>query len=338
LDPFGGTGQTAMEAIKFGCTAITSDSNTIATMVSKVKFTYFTEHERRICLAITEAFLLSLVPVETPTFDRLYKWHHPKTIHELCLIKKLIEDSNNEKLKIFYTVCFSDILTSCTARKGKEHGFFADNTPLSKDDVSPQYENALKLFIAKIKKNIAVLEKSYIYFDKNGLDVSEELNNAKVFQNDITKSNAGDFNLQPGSIAGIITSPPYLCMADYTLGQRLSYEWLFPEKMSVDFKNEVGARRSRIQKEQALENYLNRMRLFAKTSCELLRKDGFLATVVGAPLATLYKEKNILIELDKIFLDEGLKLLWETNRPISWHRNHGYARLKEERIAVHIKM
>jgi hypothetical protein len=29
-------------------------------------------------------------------------------------------------------------------------------------------------------------------------------------------------------------------------------------------------------------------------------------------------------------------MVWSTWRPINWHRNHGYARLKEERIAVYV--
>ena len=41
--------------------------------------------------------------------------------------------------------------------------------------------------------------------------------------------------------------------------------------------------------------------------------------------------------LDEIFYEEGFELFWDSKRPINWHRNHGYARLKEERISVHIK-
>jgi hypothetical protein len=31
-----------------------------------------------------------------------------------------------------------------------------------------------------------------------------------------------DYGVEPHSVVGVITSPPYLCVADYTLGQRLS--------------------------------------------------------------------------------------------------------------------
>lgn len=337
LDPFGGTGQTAFEAIKLGCNAITSDSNSIATMISKVKFTYYSKKDREKILSVNYQSIIKIKKFVIPNFEGINKWHHKETVEDLAKIKKFIDDEENQKFKLFYTLCFSDILTSCTARKGKEHGYFADNTPLSKGELAPPKENAISHFLNKIKRNIEILEKQYSYFEKNGRSVATELKNASVKQFDITKVESSDFGIEENSISGIITSPPYLCMADYTLGQRLSYYWLFPEKLKEDFKNEIGSRRSRTQKESALDEYIESMRLFARNSARLLKKNGFIATIIGEPLALAYKEKKILDKLDEIFLEEGLELFWSTYRPISWHRNHGYARLKEERIAVHIK-
>jgi HD superfamily phosphohydrolase len=337
LDPFGGSGQTAMEAIKLGCKAISSDSNKIASLISRVKFSYIGQSEIKKSLAITEFDLYNNESGPIPDFNNIKKWHHELTIEELCKIKAYIQSETNVILKDFYTLCFSDILTSCTARKGKEHGYFADNTPLAKDNVSPPYENAFKHFISKVQKNIKVIEKSYSFFERNEMDTFEELQNCNIYQKDISKSTYSDFFIAPSSISGVITSPPYLCMADYTLGQRLSYNWLFPEDLKIDFENEIGSRRSRMQNEAALISYLNKMRLFARNCSGMIKENGFLATVIGAPLATNFKNREILGQLDKIFIEEGFEPFWQTFRPISWHRNHGYARLKEERIAVHIK-
>ena len=336
-DPFGGTAQTAFEALKLGCKVVSSDSNSIATLVAKVKLTYLSEEERKFALEISEIILKSAKTDYEPKFNNLHKWHHVNTIVELCKIKSFVNAQQNENLKNFLKVCFSDILTSCTARKGKQHGYFADNTPLAKDEAAPQYENAIKLFLAKIKRNITILEKNYSLFEKNDLVASNELKNANVFQLDVTGTLPVVLGFENEKVAGIITSPPYLCMADYTLGQRLSYYWLFEEELAIDFKNEIGSRRSRINKERAHLDYLDKMRAFAKNSYNALKDKGFLATVIGAPLAVSYKEKNLLSALDDIFIEEGFEIFWETYRPISWHRNHGYARLKEERIVVYIK-
>jgi HD superfamily phosphohydrolase len=335
-DPFGGTAQTALEAVKLGCKVVTSDSNSIASLVAKVKLTYLNKKEREAALSITEHQLKTTIQTEETKFDNILKWHHPETITELSNIKSFINLENNITLKDLYKVCFSDILTSCTARKGKQHGYFADNTPLAKGILAPDYENAYKLFLSKIKRNISVLEKSYLFFEKRNLSTVEELSNATVIQNDITKGIPTEF-IAENTVAAIITSPPYLCMADYTLGQRLSYYWLFEESFNDDFKNEIGSRRSRIKKEKAMLHYLEDMRAFAKNSFKSLRDNGFLATVIGAPVALQYKEKNMLTILDEMFIDEGFEIFWQAFRPINWHRNHGYARLKEERIVIYIK-
>lgn len=337
LDPFGGTAQTAVEAIKNGCKVISSDSNSIATLVAKAKLSYLTISQRQKIHSLAEPLLNGYTSEYIPKVSNINKWHHKKTLTELSKILNFVESEEDETLKQFYKVCFSDILTYCTARKGKEHGYFADNTPLSKGETSPPYENAFTQFLTKVNRNVAIVEKFYSFFERNDLSAKEELANANVLQIDITESGHKQFKIEKNSVAAIITSPPYLCMADYTLGQRLSYYWLFPEKMEVDFQNEMGSRRSRMKNGIALDTYFDDMRKFAKNASNLIISNGFLATVIGAPVANAYKTNKILEKIDDIFFQEGFDLFWATTRPINWHRNHGYARLKEERIAVHIK-
>jgi len=337
LDPFGGTGQTAVEALKSGCKVISSDSNSIATLVTKAKLAYLSKSQRQKILAINENVLLESKCNFIPEVSNINRWHNQKTLIELSKILNFINEHDDCTINQFLKVCFSDILTNCTARKGKQHGFFADNTPLSKGEQEPPYENAFNHFINRVKKNIGIIERFYSYFERNGMSPKNELSLADVIQADITKATPSNFNIENHSISGVITSPPYLCMADYTLGQRLSYYWLFPDKIDIDFNNEIGPRRSRNKNGLALIEYYEDMQNFAKSVSLFLKPNGFLATVIGAPMAESYKEQKILERIDDIFSEEGFELFWNTNRQISWHRNHGYARLKEERIAVYIK-
>ena len=150
-DPFGGTGQTASEAIKLSCRAITTDSNTIATMIAKAKFTYYSIEQRNFCLNVNETDIRKVKGITLPSFEGVDKWHHSQTIIELAKIRKYISTIDDNNVQLFLTVCFSDILTACTARKGKEHGYFADNTPLSKGTSAPPYENAIVHFLNKIR-------------------------------------------------------------------------------------------------------------------------------------------------------------------------------------------
>jgi len=139
------------------------------------------------------------------------------------------------------------------------------------------------------------------------------------------------------SVAGIITSPPYLCMADYALGLRLSYQWIAPSALATDFENELGARRERGDPEAASTAYFQGMRSFARLAAKMLRPGGSLSVVLGEPKARSFASLHVFREFDKILAEEGFEPLWARDRQISWHRNHAYARLKSERISVHIR-
>jgi hypothetical protein len=334
VDMFGGTGQTAVEAIKAGGRAITADLNSVAVLVARSKLTYLNVEQRQRIKSITAENIASFTPVKAPSFDLIEKWHHPKTLTELCRLVSFIRSEQDAAVAQFLRATFSSILTMTTGRKGKQHGFFADNTPLPKGESLPCYENAMTLFTTKLAKNLEVVQRLYSSIERTGRKPEEEMMRAKALHVDVTKASAVDYGVEEGTVAGVITSPPYLCMSDYSLGQRLSYYWLFPEQLVEEHAKEIGARRKRFQSENALRTYLCDFTSFAAVASRLLRPGGFLATVLGAPVAKSFADVNILAKTDCILKEKGFTMLWSKLRPIHWHRNHGYARLKEERVAV----
>ncbi|GAB4017849.1 hypothetical protein GCM10028808_50510 [Spirosoma migulaei] len=336
FDPFGGSGVTAMEGLKQGCNVIISDVNSVSDLIMRSKFTYLSPENLHFIKKIQKDSIAAISKYKKPKQKDLNKWHHPKTEIELSKIKTFIESLSEESIKIFLLVCFSDILNFTSERKGKDFAYFADNTPLPKGTLMPEYVDAVSLFLLKIQRNTQIVEKTYFLFEQQGKDVEKEFNRVKAFRADITTINPSDFGLENNSIDAIITSPPYLCMVDYTYGNRLPYYWLFPERFESDHKIEIGSRRSR-GNPKAKENYLNGMRKFAQQSHKFLKKNGYLATIIGSPLAQKFLDFNVVDEVYAIFEQEGFELLWANSRQIHWHRNHGLAKLKEERIAVHIK-
>ena len=125
-------------------------------------------------------------------------------------------------------------------------------------------------------------------------------------------------------------------MIDYTLGQRLSYLWLFPDLLKSDFEKEIGSRHNRTNSERALNSYLEDIKIFATNAKLFLRQNGYLATVFGAPTANSFKDKDIISMIDELFSDLGFRQIWSVYRPISKHRNHGVTSLNKERVSVHI--
>jgi HD superfamily phosphohydrolase len=337
LDPFGGTGQTAEAALKLDCDVITSDNNTIANLATLAKFSYLGNSQRQLLNDISNRdHFITQFETDLPQIDEIKRWYSAKTLNELIQIQNYIYTIDDDTVNKFLLNCFSDILISCSSRKGKGHSYFADNTPLAKGQKEIPYLNAINLFTKKIEENISIIDQLYSLIERKNKDPKEELERIKIYKRDVISLTPSSINISENSVAGIITSPPYLCMIDYTLGQRLSYLWLFPHLMDSDFGREIGARRNRTNPEKALNDYLENIRLFATNAKSFLRKDGYLATVFGAPTANSFKDKDIIGMIDKTFLDLGFRNMWDRYRPISKHRNHGLTSLDKERISVHI--
>lgn len=337
IDPFGGTGNAAVEAVRYGSPTISADTNSIACLVARAKLTYLRPESRSQLRSIKPDDLKSCRPCHAPEIDNIEKWFDPKTLDELCRIWRFVEGHNSDEYGGILKAAFSATLPACTGRRGREHGWFADNTPLPRGQTKPPYQDAFAEFVRRVRQNVMAIERLYGSIERDGRDPSVDLKRAVVLKLDATVAQPRDYGLEPHSVAGVLTSPPYLCMADYTLGQRLSYAWIAPDELAGDFQRELGARRLRTNPEKALEQYVNGLRAFAIRMEALLCTGGFLASVLGVSTAKAFCGEDILGTYDAALKEAGFNLLWHHLRDIHWQRNFGYAKLRNERISVHVK-
>ena len=337
LDPFGGTGNTALEAAKSGGIGVSLDSNWIATEIARVRTTYLSSDKRDWLRSLDRAQLQAASPAEGPEDLVQAGWHHADTFYELQQIKSLLDDVSNEDVRRFLRIAMSGILPAATARRLEQHGFFADNTPLPKGMDGPPYIDAMALFLDKIKRNCKLLEAIYASLERDGAFAETELKRITVAHADMRSATPEALGLDDHSFAAVVTSPPYLCMTDYTLGHRLSYAWLARERMESDFKAEMGARRLRLRKGSAgmVDNYLSDIARFVEASKKFLRPGGYIALVLGAPVARAFQDENVLERVDRTLNEGGLESIWSGWRQISWSRNHSYRKLHRERLSVY---
>ena len=265
------------------------------------------------------------------------KWHHPDTLAELCRIMGYIQRESGAEARNFLLACFSAILTETTGRWGKQHGFFADSTPLPAEMSTPPFRPAIDLFVSRINRALDTFERYYAFIERDSREPSLELDRGRALRINIETAAPESYGLPDGGAAAIITSPPYLCMADYTLGNRLSYYWLFPEALELDFDGEIGARRTRFVPKRALDRYTASMARFADMSYSLIRPGGFLAVIMGNPVARAFAETDLTEAFRVSAVAAGFEPMWTRQRQVHWHRNHGYARLRSEQIAVFVR-
>lgn len=333
IDPFGGTGQTAAEVIKTGGSAVTADISYVATLAASARFEFLSREVRKELLEFAEGDVRAFdAPAEVEIADAL-RWHDRRTLDELRTLLGFINTQGAARSLLLTT--FSAVLTNTTGRRGEQHGFFADNTPLARGRDAPPYVNAIGEFVAKLRLNVAALERFYAQIERADREPEEELARVSVQRRDASSSTAADYRIEEHSAAAVITSPPYLCMADYSLGSRLSYYWLVPEQMAVDFEAEIGARRRRSDPRRALEQYRTQMGAFSRLCASMCRTGGFVALVLGQPTARAFEGVEVFALVDGELEAAGFESVWSTMRDISWSRNFGYRRLRRERVSVH---
>ncbi len=335
LDPFAGTGTTALAAIQNGASAIISDSNSIANLISNTYFTFLTKESIDFLLSIENQEIQNAALSEPPNISNILDWHEKNTLIELQKIKGFINSQENFAVKQFLLTSFSSIITSTTARKGLHLSYFADNTPLAKDQISPLYEPAIDKFLEKVHKNLQIIMRLYSNIERKGLNTKEALQKVNIYKLDSRSISLDTLKLGSNVVDAIITSPPYLCMTDYTFGNRLSYYWIFPDELTFDYRDEIGPRRGRSKPKFAEEQYFKAMEDFIIAAKRVLKPGGYLATVIGEPVSQKFKDSKPISKTYEIWEKHGFKNIWTQTRTISGHRN-SYLRLPTERITVHV--
>lgn len=276
LDPFGGSGTTAIEALEIGRQAIVSDRISACIFLAAAKVAAFLAPlNRKVKFDLLTRFTWDhLCESDAPglkgegTDPRLTKWYAPRTLAQLRYIWNVIEHVDGSvtgSLKLL----FSDLLFSCASTRRsvtstggirKHHwGWVADN-------VVPRAlveHNAIAAFRTRLFSLPERLSK--------GSSVDGQ---ALVLQQD-----ARALALPSGSVDLVVTSPPYIGVIDYVRANRLLYLWMgwpFDEEKG----QEIGARfkRGRLR---FVEEYQREMDESWREIHRVLRLGQYCALVIG---------------------------------------------------------
>jgi len=275
LDPFSGSGTTAVEAVRLGRSAIAVDRITACVELTTAKlhmlrYGLSKSVADRLAEALTWEHLCSTdaAGLRGEGADpQLATWFAPSTLGQLRFLWKLIEDEPDEVQRAILVVAFGDVLFACaspgkaTTASGKRRrhhwGWVADN-------VRPQRlveRSAIQLFVSRLG-----------HFRK--LEVELNWSQSLVLQQD-----ARALGLDSESVDLVVTSPPYIGVIDYTRANRLLYLWMdWP--FDSDRKDEIGARFKRSRLNTVAEYRADMTRAWTEI-VRVMRPGAYCAVVIG---------------------------------------------------------
>lgn len=272
LDPFGGSGTTALEAARLGRRAIYSDLVSACHFIATAKLAAATaglsaETRAALMLALTwdhACFTDQVGDAKEGSHPELARWYHSRTLGQLRFIWKQIERVDGAE-RLTLELAFSDLLFSCVSTGGartstggtrRHHwGWVADNV-VPKDLVQ---HDAIDGFRTRI----------------HALPAPFQPKHKPV----VLQSDARSLPLEEASVDVIVTSPPYVGVIDYVKANRMLYLWMnWP--FDGERAREIGARYKR-QRTSLPAEYLDAMEAAWREFNRVLRPGGRIAVVIG---------------------------------------------------------
>lgn len=277
FDPFGGSGTTAIEALRLGRNAICSDL--LSTSVQAIKGKIAAYRNPMSAGEMALELLRDLTwdhTCETDEIGRmgegqdegLLLWFHPTTLRQLKFIWMLIERVDHQA-RALLELLFADVLFSCASTmrsktssglvRRHHWGWIADNVRPQK----PIENNAIENFRRRLAQvaNLAYEPRSA---------------EPEVF---VLQQDARALALRDNCVDLVVTSPPYVGVIDYARANRLLYMW---RNWDLDGErvHETGARYKRGRK-SSQEDYLSEMQSCWAEIARVLKPGGYCAVVVG---------------------------------------------------------
>jgi DNA modification methylase len=217
LDPYCGSGSSFASGLEHGMSAMHGyDINPLAVLISKVRFTYFSEDEmvaarRNFRNAIFE-FLkdeTAAAALPRPNITNIDYWFSKEVANMLATIKHFIATIENENIRDFFLIAFSETIRDCSYTRNNEFKLFR----MKPEDLLNFNPDVLSVFFKKLDDAFTIYQ--YFYLPKL----------KKQTRVDVRYS---EFQLRENYFDAVLTSPPYgdsRTTVAYGQFSTLSNEW-----------------------------------------------------------------------------------------------------------------
>jgi len=273
LDPFGGGGTTALEALRLGRRAISVDANPIGTLIGKVK-TSNIDRESAMDLQMIKSAVTTLLS-SLPSVDRLCKdneefipaipninrWFPLTSLGELAFIRSRIAAMESDKARDIASLALSRIVISVSFQDS-ETRYASKPREIPQGESLRRYLIALRDIIQNVIKTQPILRFGVCKF-------------VTADTRDITN---GVCN--PDTVDLIVTSPPYGNANDYHLYHRFRLFWLGYDPRQLA-RIEIGSHLRHQRESSGFDSYLAEIEECLVGLYKVLKPGRYAVFVVG---------------------------------------------------------
>lgn len=248
VDPFVGSGTTAVEAVRAGRRFIGCDISKIPLEIAWTRTRVgLPEESRRVENAAHRLSGRAFQEIENeftmlPWTRKEYEWYDPHTLREVYVLKLLIEQEE-PKLRRMLMVVLSAILVKLSKQ-------------ISDSDVKQDLYHRPKPRGAAFR----LFQEKSSDLTKGLLQLSSDLYKRKVafLEPDLRREDARDAVLPAGQVDLVVTSPPYAGVYDYARHQARRYP-IFDEDPQFPESHELGSRRDAGRYKEDMERVLKNL-------------------------------------------------------------------------------
>lgn len=274
FDPFGGSGTTALEAIRMGRRSLSIDANPLSELIGRVKTTRLDSNGDRELSAIVATLRdrLADIPVSPdvwlndfenaiPPIPNIAKWFEPWPLAELALIRTAIANVSDEKSARVASLALSRAVIKVSNQES-ETRYVSVLQGMEPGSTIRRYLHDLDLITKKI----------------HGSTDEVQYGIAEFRTCDIRKLDAAD--CPDSSVDLIVTSPPYGNATDYHLYHRFRLFWLGFDPRSLG-EVEIGSHLRHQRESTGFDQYLADLTSCFNVFHRVLKSGRYAALVIG---------------------------------------------------------
>lgn len=270
LDCFGGSGTTAVEALRAGRRAMSIDANPIASLVTRAKTTRLSAAAKEQLFALTSRVASILLVVDDlsayghdkwrPAIPNVDRWYASRVVDELAGLRSLIDETLT--IQAARDVALLAFVTAAARASYQDSETRYKSVPRS----IPSGETSER-FLSELQRLIRNLEREHI-----------EQNRLVLIQGDARI--ASTYRVDADTVDLVVTSPPYPNAYDYHLYHRFKIYWLGDEPHELR-RTEIGSHLTNQAITDAVGKYEDDMLAVLRNVANVLRPGRFAAFVVG---------------------------------------------------------